>query len=246
MKFVLPRALALTAVVITALLPPLVAQRPTHAVSPVKPTSPHGHLATRSFVSSRDGHASGFRRSNPLTSFVSPFFDDFYNPDDGSSEPEPSAPPAFLMQGPPVPSGNESLLGGPTYNAAKADSSQPLMIELQGDHYVRVSSAAVDGEAVPLRLTADSGLANSVVAKPSARDLPSTVLVFRDGHSEEVHDYTIADGFLYARGNYYTDGYWDKKIDLSTLDVAETVKANAMRNVKFVLPSSPNEVITRP
>src|ERR1700731_42328 len=246
MKFVPPRGVALTVVVITALLPPLVAQRATHAVSPVKPMSPHGHLATRSFVSSRDGHASGFRRSNPLTSFVSPFFDDFYNPDDGSSQPEPSAPPAFLMQGPRVPSDYESLRGGPPRDTGEADASQPLMIELQGDHYVRVSSAAIDGEALPLRPAPDSALARSVWAKSSARDLPSAVLVFRDGHSEEVHDYTIADGFLYAQGDYYTDGYWNKKIDLSTLDVAETIKTNALRNVKFVLPSSANEVITRP
>ena len=51
---------------------------------------------------------------------------------------------------------------------------------------------------------------------------------------------------LYARGDYYTDGYWNKKIDLATLSVAETMQANANRSVKFVLPSSPNEVVTRP
>ena len=51
---------------------------------------------------------------------------------------------------------------------------------------------------------------------------------------------------LYARGDYYTDGYWNKKIDLATLNVAETMQANASRSVKFTLPSSPNEVITRP
>ena len=77
-------------------------------------------------------------------------------------------------------------------------------------------------------------------------DLPPALLVFRDGHSEEVRDYTIADGVLYARGDYYTDGYWSKKIDLSTLNVSQTLAANAARNVKFVLPASPNEVITRP
>jgi len=77
-------------------------------------------------------------------------------------------------------------------------------------------------------------------------DLPPALLVFRDGHSEEVRDYTIADGILYASGDYYTDGYWNKKIDLSTVNVARTLGANAVRNVKFVLPSSPNEVITRP
>jgi hypothetical protein len=61
-----------------------------------------------------------------------------------------------------------------------------------------------------------------------------------------VRDYTIADGSLYARGDFYTDGFWNKKIDLASLNVAETMQANASRNVKFILPSSPNEVITRP
>jgi len=76
--------------------------------------------------------------------------------------------------------------------------------------------------------------------------LPPAVLIFRDGHREEVGDYTIADGFLYARGDYYTDGYWNRKIDLSTLNLNQTLQANADRSVKFVLPSSSNEVITRP
>jgi hypothetical protein len=71
-------------------------------------------------------------------------------------------------------------------------------------------------------------------------------LFFRDGHSEEVRDYTIADGILYASGDYYTDGYWNKKINLSALDLARTLQSNAANHVNFVLPSSPNEVITRP
>ncbi|HTU42661.1 MAG TPA: hypothetical protein VMF10_13205, partial [Candidatus Aquilonibacter sp.] len=58
--------------------------------------------------------------------------------------------------------------------------------------------------------------------------------------------YSIANGILYAQGDYYTDGYWNKKIDLSALDVPETLQANADHGVKFVLPSSPNEVVTRP
>ena len=93
----------------------------------------------------------------------------------------------------------------------------------------------------------------SFAFKPRARRTPSSprelapvLLVFRDGHSEEVRDYTIAEGILYATGNYYTDGYWNKKIALSTLNVAQTLEANATRNVKFVLPESSNEVITRP
>ena len=80
----------------------------------------------------------------------------------------------------------------------------------------------------------------------AARVLPAAILIFRDGRSQEVHDYTIADGFLYARGDFYTDGYWNKKIDLAALDLAATMQTNSARNVKFVIPSSPNEVITRP
>ena len=85
-----------------------------------------------------------------------------------------------------------------------------------------------------------------MITRTSSQPLPAAILIFRDGHSEEVRDYTIADGMLYARGDYYTDGYWNKKIDLATLNVAETMQANASRSVKFTLPSSPNEVITRP
>jgi hypothetical protein len=138
-------------------------------------------------------------------------------------------------------------------------STDPLMIELQNGRYVRVESAAIDGEALPLKLSPSRSPTNAaptksaptesaapmIIASPS-QPLPPAVLIFRDGHSEEVRDYTIADGILYARGDYYTDGYWNKKINLATLNVPETLQANAARSVNFVLPSSPNEVITRP
>jgi hypothetical protein len=161
--------------------------------------------------------------------------------------------------------GSADYLGRPE-NATEpsSSSSQPLMIELQNGRYIRVNNTAVDGEALPLtpaqnsqstKLTHHSSTrpratnstpAGPIVAALTAHNLPPAVLVFRDGHTEEVRDYTIADGILYARGDYYTDGYWNKNIDLATLDVGQTLQANATRNVKFVLPSSPNEVITRP
>ena len=145
-------------------------------------------------------------------------------------------------------------------NSRDSLSSQPLVMELQGGRYVRVARAAIDGEALPLNFgpnddengaqqatpmrTQPNRLAG-ITASP-ANEVAPAVLVFRDGHSEEVRDYAIADGMLYVRGDYYTDGYWNKKIELSSLNVSETQKANTSRNVRFVLPSSPNEVITRP
>jgi hypothetical protein len=112
------------------------------------------------------------------------------------------------------------------------------MIERQNGHYVRVGGTPANGE--PLSLESDK--------KPAAAStrLPPALLIFRDGHSEEIRDYAIADGFLYARGDYYADGYWNKKIAISSLNLSQTLEANTARNVKFVLPTSPNEVITRP
>ncbi len=130
-------------------------------------------------------------------------------------------------------------LAGPTEYASNEPSTpQPLVIELQNGRYVRVNSTPSNGEAL--------APTPAISTPPPPHDLPPALLLFRDGHSEEVRDYTIADGILYARGDYYTDGYWNKKINLSTINVPQTLEANSKRNVKFVLPNSPNEVITRP
>jgi hypothetical protein len=263
--------LLLALAVLTALAPCAEAQRTSNAPGSAKPT-PHFNLSAGSRAFARNRHpASRSHRSSPLTPLLSPFFGDSFNPDDFSGDPAAPQVPPFLLQATRALSGAAVLPGQPD-NTREPSSSQPLLIELQGDRYVRVSSAAIDGEALPLSLASGNihpnnaqpskstrtQFANPRTHNPAAtstplitaasptRDLPSAVLVFRDGHNEEVHDYTIADGFLYARGDYYTDGYWNKKINLANLDVTQTLQANNERSVKFVLPSSPNEVVTRP
>ena len=246
-----------------ALGPWTVAQRavPAHAITPHSAT-PRLNSAVRSFAFGRGAYPSRFRQPFPYTSLPFPFFADSFDPDDiySTGYPVASQPPVVLLQaeralaGPNVPSPAE-------YADRQPSASQPLMIELQNGRYVRVNTPAIDGEALPLSLPTTSQPAKSphthtaasastqpllIAAASPAPALPAAVLVFRDGHSEEVRDYTIADGVLYARGDYYTDGYWNKKIDLATLNVSQTMQANADRNVKFVLPSAPNEVITRP
>jgi hypothetical protein len=84
---------------------------------------------------------------------------------------------------------------------------------------------------------------SALPAKVLPRELAPTVLVYRDGRREEVREYSIADGVLYARSDYYAVGYWNKKIELAALDLPQTVKANQERGVKFVLPDSPNNVV---
>jgi hypothetical protein len=125
--------------------------------------------------------------------------------------------------------------------------AQPLLIELQGGHYIRVNgeepaaAEMLDQESSPALKHGGS----STPAIPS-QTLAPAVLVFRDGHREEVGAYTIADGVLYAQGNYYTDGSWNRKIDLSSLNLPATIEASRSRGVHFLLPTAPNEVVTRP
>jgi hypothetical protein len=126
----------------------------------------------------------------------------------------------------------------------------PLLIEWQGDRYVRFGGADASEErgtsahpdyaesANPLTSTAQRHSTESQVA-----ELPPAVLVYRDGRREEVADYTIADGIIYLRGNDWQNGYWTKHIPLSALDSLATMQVNQKRGVKFMLPSAPNVVI---
>lgn len=242
-----PRFIAICAIL--ALVPCAFAQRAGHA-------SYHASFNSSSrFAAGRSSRAAGFNRRSPYTSLPFPLFSDAFSLEDlySAGYPVASQPPVILMQAArAISDSDESRRSGYDRNPS---SSEPLMIELQSGRYVQVNRSAVDGEALPLSFSGDSPDLNHAahevsserkVSATSAQDVPPAILIFRDGHSEQVRDYTIAEGTLYARGNLYTDGYWTKKINLSTLDVQQTFQANASRNVKFVLPSSPNEVITRP
>jgi hypothetical protein len=60
---------------------------------------------------------------------------------------------------------------------------------------------------------------------------PLTALVFRDRHVEEVRNYAIANGTLWVLNDQAA-----KKIPLTQLDVAATVKMNDDRGVDFQVP----------
>ncbi len=137
----------------------------------------------------------------------------------------------------------------------------PLLIEWQGDRYVRFGGTEETAErgtathpdyaeptiaktpAKPaMSATQMSATQKERSESPSPR-IPPAVLVYRDGHREEIPDYAIADGVIYVRGNNWQNGYWTKHIPLSALDAPATMQANQQRGVKFMLPSAPNVVI---
>ena len=129
--------------------------------------------------------------------------------------------------------------------------ASPLLIERQGDRYVR--RAEVDGTGSrssqpdsPAEAKLQPGEKHPSAATPRPAEPPPATFVFRDGHREESSDYSIISGVIYARGDYWTNGYWSKQIPLSQLDLPSTFKANQERGVTFRLPGAPNEVVTRP
>jgi hypothetical protein len=130
-------------------------------------------------------------------------------------------------------------------------SAAPLMIELQGDRYVRRSADTPSSTSNQRDAIASSSpplLARPRLQapKPTPTDQAPTVLIFRDGHREESSDYTIIAGVIYTRGNYWTTGSWSKKVLIADLNIPATLQANQERGVNFRLPSASNEVITRP
>ncbi|MGA2337126.1 MAG: hypothetical protein WBQ19_20780 [Terriglobales bacterium] len=154
-----------------------------------------------------------------------------------------SAPPRVVLVRPPDESPRKTRL-------------TPLLIEWQGDRYVRFGGTAETGErgssthpdyAEPAITKPPTKPARSATQKErsesQAGELPPAVLVYRDGHREEIPDYAIADGVIYVRGNNWQNGYWTKRIPLSALDAPATMQANQQRGVKFMLPTAPNVVI---
>ncbi len=126
-------------------------------------------------------------------------------------------------------------------------SAQPLLIELQGDRYVQIQGEDNSGSQMINRPSTklqpgDTPNADSA----SSEESPSVVLVFRDGHRENISNYTITNGVLFVQANYYTEGFWNKRIELSSLNVPQTIDENRIRGLSFRLPAAPNQVMVGP
>jgi len=63
---------------------------------------------------------------------------------------------------------------------------------------------------------------------------PATLLVFRDEHKQEVHNYAIVGQTLFNFNPQHT-----QKIPLSDLDIPATTKENDERGVDFHVPGAP-------
>ena len=175
---------------------------------------------------------STFHRHHHFPRFRStPFFfgDSLFWGDESSVEEEQVAPQKEQAAVPAI------------HIAEPAKPPEPLMIELQGDHFVRLTDAQVNEANANSPRTKRKPMAET--RKAAAENTRPAVLVFHDGHQQEVSSYAIIGTALYESAGYWSTGYWTRKILLADLDLPATITANQQRKVNFMLPSAPNQVV---
>ena len=112
-----------------------------------------------------------------------------------------------------------------------------VLLEVQGDHWVRITH---DG---PPQIVRQSYKAEPEQATNLPAAAPSAVLVFRDGHKEEIGKYYIMGATIHITADYWSSGSWTRMVQISDLDVPATLKLNQERGTHFRLPSGPYEVM---
>lgn len=121
----------------------------------------------------------------------------------------------------------------------------PLLIEWQGNRFVRTTGVEPllrNGSAAPQAST-DYVQTGPEENRPSSPSAPIT-LIFRDGHREQIQNYSIIDDCLYASSDYAQSGKWMKTISLSALNLPATIEANRETGASFALPTAANVVVT--
>jgi hypothetical protein len=207
-------------------------------------TSAPAHRTGGSF---RLGRRTGFAHPRQHRFFTgstflpSPYFDPAYDPDYEPVVMQAPAPQIVVLQ--------------PAQPPAPAVSPvEPLVLEYQNGQWVRISSYGqppAHAQSLQLTSTQASNLLSPLdsrkeAAEPPPAKLPPAVLVFRDGHKEEIESYIIKGDIIYARADYWSTGLWTRTVPIGELDVSATLKLNLERGGKFSLPAGPNEIMIRP
>ena len=166
----------------------------------------------------RFGFGAGNRqRHRRNTVFVSPFYGGYYYaPYDYSYD--------VMNPGVDDTMEDEYARPGPTVFDSHGVSGEYERPAPQSDYDYR---AGINRERTELEAAPQQPLPQ----QPIANELP-TVLVFKDGHQQEVANYAIVGATLYD----LSDGR-SKKVALAELDLSATVKQNDDRGIDFKLPA---------
>jgi hypothetical protein len=125
---------------------------------------------------------------------------------------------------------NYDYVGGPDmYSGPPAGPNEPslhIIVEQPPAQAYRPPADNTQAEAA----TPPTALQERPSPAREAKPIEPTVLVFRDGHKQEVTNYAIMGQTVYVLGDR------TQKISLADLDVPATVKANDDRGMEFKVP----------
>jgi hypothetical protein len=233
----------LTIALPVALLALLVSAAPAHAQisgarGPAQARPAQGRSTAPPFTRARGHGHRGERRGLSNGFFFYPdYFSDYYEP------PAPQEPPV-----------QQVVIQQPAQQAQQPPTKpiEPLVLEERDGQWIRVpmgSEVPVNGESRRANAATRSQVPTPAFggekSSPPPVELPPVVLVFRDGHKEEVRNYMIEGKALYTSADYWATGSWNRKIPIADLDVPASLKLNADRGAKFSLPRGPNQVVVR-
>lgn len=206
-----------------------------------RPHVPLGHPRQGPILTGPRGHGRFGRGGTAVYPYLyPPYYDSGYYSEPAPTEPQQDRVVVVENSQQPAP-------------AAPAPPPKSLMLERQGDHWVRVTDAGQTVTDLQPGQKGSETAANLRSITPQegagvqpAHALPPAVLVFRDGHQEEVSRYTIVGGNIYTSDDYWNNGSWTKRVPIAELNVASTLQLNRERGTNFSLPSSPHVVVIRP
>ncbi len=188
-------------------------------INPLFPRNPNPPMGNLRF---RHHHSGAFPVYVPLytSSYDQPVIvapEDRADQDDGEDDEYGAGPTVFDHRGPRRHAAEEAYDRG--YERGRAAEEEARVAR---------EERAARKASEPAQETRDT--ATKTVEQAHTAIEPKTVLVFRDGHKEEVTNYAIVGDELFD----FTAGR--RKIAIAALDVTATAKANDERGLDFQLP----------
>jgi len=123
-------------------------------------------------------------------------------------KPKPSSLRGQIVVLPPAPA---------AVSAQPAKPAESLLLERHGDTWVRISASG-DSHPVAGNRSTDPPSASATMGSRRAEaaipvvEIPPAVLVFRDGHTEQIRKYVIVGTTLYTNSDFWSTGSWTRKI----------------------------------
>jgi hypothetical protein len=160
----------------------------------------------------RRGHGNGFWNGNRFSGFGGTFIAPVFIPiGDGSYGDDSGGGAPYVYSGPPP------------------EQALHIVVDIPA---ARAVAAADDEDTSPPAVASKSKGDFDPESMGNAKPVEPTVLIFRDGHQQEVSNYAIMGQTVYVFDNRI------QKIALGDLDVSATVKANDDRGIEFLLPEA--------